>query len=98
MPETNETGARLWDLLMRITPPLVFVLGAAIIGHEVRIAVIESTKFMTQHQGDELEKKIVPLEWLRSEAEESKKWRMEIDRKVTRLIAEVEDHLRMHEK
>lgn len=39
---------KFWDIAGKILVPLVFILGATLVGHEVRIAKMEGNRFTSQ--------------------------------------------------
>ena len=55
--QDSQIPARLWDVILRLTVPVVGALCATIIYHEVRLSVIEGNRF-TQEDGHVLDEKI----------------------------------------
>lgn len=48
---------KVWDVLMKATVPVSIIVGGALIGHEVRIARIEETRF-TDVEGYQLQAQV----------------------------------------
>ena len=77
---------RVWDILFKVSVPLVLLLGSVLVTHEVRLSSIESNRF-TNRDAQELERRIlagVPPAWLREDIREIKEG---LDRLLVRLRA-----------
>ncbi len=55
--QTRQTNGRLWDLAMKVAVPLVGLLCATVVAHEIRLAVMESDTgtFQSQYTKDAAE-------------------------------------------
>ena len=83
--------ARLWDLILRLTVPMVVALAASVIYHEVRLSVIESNRF-TAEDATGMERRIretLPPEWLREDLAEIKGLLREMDTRLDALERKV---------
>jgi len=87
-------GSMVWDVILKVAVPLVFILGTVVIAHEMQIQVIEKTRF-TAADGAQLRQEFVTH---LAVTEETQRQTFEILREIKDLLKSYEQRLRAVEK
>ena len=93
MVEKVTGGSLVWEILIKVSVPIVLGLGGMMLAHEIRLSKIEATRF-TAKDGIELRDTItkqLPPEWLKEKVNKLERGQREIELKLERLMTKMEE-------